>query len=147
MGKICTFFGHRQMHVDSVSLEKAIRTAIEQHGTDTFWCGGYGDFDRHAAASVQQLKGNYPHIRLIHVYAYLPKKMERLSEYYDGSIYPEGLEAVPQRFAISKRNQWMVDHCDILICAVFLQTGGAYQAFRRAVSRNKTILSIGKSSC
>lgn len=38
-----------------------------------------------------------------------------LSDIYDAMIYLEGLENVPKRFAISRRNQWMAQNCDMSI--------------------------------
>lgn len=143
MEKICTFFGHRRMQIDLEKLQEAIHIVIAHFHVTQFWCGGYGDFDHCAAEMVHRTKSNYPDIRLVRILAYLPGKTDRIPEIYDASIYPEGLETIPQRFAISKRNQWMVDHSDVFIFAVDLQTGGAYQAYQRAKRQGKPIISIG----
>lgn len=141
MGKVCTFFGHREVYRDiSEELEATIIRAVDE-GYSIFWCGGYGSFDLCSAGTVKRLKKRYPHIQLVLILAYLPK--HPIPEEYDSSIYPEGMETVPRRFAISKRNQWMVQHCDGTICYVNNSFGGAYQAYRQAVRQGKVLVNLG----
>ncbi len=138
---ICAFFGHRNIaHCDG--LEEAIRRAIHEYGVDIFWVGGYGSFDRIAAGAVHRMKREYPHIRLLLIQAYFPKPGEELAECYDSSIYPEGLETVPQRFAISQRNRWIIQNCDMVIAYVRHEYGGAYQAYRSAVKRGIPVINL-----
>lgn len=141
MGSVCAFFGHRDVACCN-GLDEAIRRAILKYGVDTFWVGGYGSFDRLAAGCVQRLKREYPRIRLLLIRAYLPRPGETLAKCYDSSIYPEGLETAPQRFAISHRNHWMADHCDMAITYVMHSYGGAYQAYRAAVKREVPVINL-----
>ncbi|MEG1529959.1 MAG: hypothetical protein RR405_06335, partial [Clostridia bacterium] len=53
------------------------------------------------------------------------------SKLYDEIIYPE-LEEVPYKFAISKRNEWMVDNADLVIAFVNHHFGGAYSTLQYA---------------
>ena len=87
-------------------LEETIGALI-QRGADTFYLGGYGAFDRLAAKVVWNKKQLYPSVQSLLVLAYLDRAVDVTA--YDGTIYPS-LEKVPQRFAISRRNEWMVDH-------------------------------------
>lgn len=143
MSKVCAFFGHRDLDGDIAgALESAVYKTI-QTGTTTFWCGGYGAFDSLAAHTVQKLKKEYPQIQLIRILAYLPVTHEDWTDYYDGTIYPEGLEVVPRRFAIRKRNDWMAQNCDIAITYVNHDFGGAYQAWKKAMRQGKEIYNLG----
>lgn len=142
--RICTFFGHRELERDiSIDLEAAIRQMIEKQGITVFWSGGYGAFDSKAAFMVHKLKKEYPHITIILILAYLPKSKDRISEIYDDSIYPEGLEIVPKRFAISKRNRWMAEQCDAVIAYVNHTYGGAWQAYQLAQKQQKKCRNLG----
>lgn len=143
MEKICAFFGHRDVwyKIDS-DLENAIETAITQLGVTIFWCGGYGQFDDMAANMVRQFRGDYPDIKLYQVVAYSPKDAKKIFEKNDGFIYPKGLETVPQRFAITHRNRWMAEHCDMVICYVQRNSGGAYNACRVAHRKKKEIINL-----
>lgn len=146
MGKVCTFFGHRELYQDiDAQLEKAILYAIHQ-GYDIFWCGGYGTFDLMAAGTVYRLKKSYPQVQVVLILAYLPD--HPISDIYDHSIFPEGIEIGPPRFAISRRNQWMVNNCDGSICYVNYSYGGAYTAYQKLKRQNKVLANLGKlSSC
>ena len=144
MGKICTFFGHRELYQDiSAQLEQAITFAIHQ-GYDIFWCGGYGAFDLNAAGTVQRLKRIYPHIQVVLILAYLPT--HPIADIYDHSIYPEGIEIGPPRFAINRRNQWIIKNCDSAICYVNHTYGGAYTAYQTLKRQSKLLFNIGKLS-
>ena len=59
----------------------------------------------------------------------------------DTSIYPP-IEQVPPRFAISKRNEWMMANADLIIAYVNHEYGGAYQSLRVAKRRKKKIINI-----
>lgn len=142
--KICAFFGHRELESDiSAPLETAIRYVIAKHGITTFWCGGYGSFDACAARMVYKVRKDHPDIQLLLVRAYLPISKQHLSDLFDSTIYPEGLENIPQRFAISRRNQWMTAHCDVIISYINHSFGGAYAAYHAARKNGKIIYNLG----
>ena len=59
----------------------------------------------------------------------------------DTSIYPP-IENVPLKFAISKRNEWMMTNADIIIAFVNRGYGGAYKSLQAAKRRKKKIINI-----
>ena len=140
---ICTFFGHR----DAPSkMEGTIRETIERlisEGVTCFYVGNNGNFDSMVHRQLKQLREKYPHIRYYVVLAYMPtEKYEFDTTDYGETIYPEGLESVPPRFAINKRNQWMVEKADIVVTYVKYSTGGAAQAKKIAERKGKAIINI-----
>ena len=93
--------------------------------------------------SEKQLSGEYPHIRYYVVLAYMPtEKYEFDTTDYGETIYPEGLESVPPRFAISKRNQWMVEKSEIVVAYVKYSTGGAAHAKKLAERKGKRVIEV-----
>ena len=60
---------------------------------------------------------------------------------YDYSLYPP-IEATPPKFAISKRNEWIVDKADLIIEYVSHNYGGAYRSLLYAKRKNKTIINL-----
>ena len=78
------------------------------------------------------------------VLAYIPgQKYEfDLPDQYADTIYPDGLENVPQRFAICKRNDWMIDNSDTVICYVVNHFGGAYTYTEKTRRKGKRIINI-----
>ncbi len=143
MGKICAFFGHRDEYPDIVKLKEQIKYVIEKENVSKFWCGGYGVFDNCAASLVKQIRKEFNQIELQLILAYLPKDNEKISGIYDSSIYPESLELCHPRFAISKRNQWIIKRCDVVICYINHSYGGAYSAYKIAKKSGKIIYNIG----
>ncbi len=60
---------------------------------------------------------------------------------YDDIIYPP-IENAPLRFAIVKRNEYMVDIADLLICFVERKYGGAYRTLLYAGRKKKRIINL-----
>ena len=116
-------------------LQEAIREQVES-GATLFLLGGYGSFDGIAASVVWELKKDYPEIESILVLPYLDRNVD--ASKYDGTTYPP-LENVPRRYAISKRNHWMVESADIVIANVKYGWGGAAQTLEYAMKKKKTI--------
>ena len=62
---------------------------------------------------------------------------------YDDSTYPP-LEEVPRRYAISRRNEWMVDQADVVVAYVDHGWGGAAKTLEYAKRKNKRIINIAE---
>ena len=118
--KSCFFMGHREADERLLPrLELIIERLIQEDCVRYFYVGGYGGFDRIAAAAVKRAKQKYPDITLMLVLPYHPA--ERPTEApngFDGTYHPEGLENTPRRYAIVRTNQIMVDDSDWLVCYV-----------------------------
>ena len=135
-----TFCGHKEVeNRDSVKqwLYGVCLNLIKQ-GTNEFYLGGYGEFDFLCAATLREVQNEYPHIRLILVLPYLNCKT--LYAGYDETVYPP-LESVPKRFAISRRNEWMVQECDVVVAYVRHGWGGLRRRWIMPEERKS------KSSC
>lgn len=147
MSKACCGFGHREVFENiSEKIYSAVRTAAEQ-GCETFYTGGMGEFDELFSSKVRSLKKKYPNIKLICVKPYLTKEINEYGDYlytfYDDIIIPTELADVHYKTVIHKRNQWLIDHSDIIIGYIKRNYGGAYKAIRYAKRMNKTVISIG----
>ena len=135
---IVTFCGHSKVNrTENFSkwLDTILPSLIEG-GAATFYLGGYGDFDGLAAAAVRRQKEAYPHIELILVLAYLDRDID--ASRYDGTTFPP-LEKVPLRYAIVRRNEWMVHESDVVISGVTHSWGGAAKTLEFAQRKKKVI--------
>ncbi len=152
MGNICFFIGHSDA---PQSIFPALADAVERHiteyGVTDLRVGNYGAFDHIAARAVKAAKAKHPDIALYLVIAYLPGTGGRPlpdMEDYDGSIYPEGLEAVPYRLAIPRLNRMMVREADHVIAYVTHSWGGAARTLEYATVRERrgelTITNLGE---
>ena len=140
---IVTFCGHREVwEAERVRdwLSQNVESLILR-GADKFYLGGYGAFDRMAASVVREQKRKYPDIVSVLVLAYLDRKAD--SGGYDYTTYPP-LESVPRRYAIPRRNQWMVRESDVLVACVLHDWGGAAATLEYARRRKKEIIRLEK---
>lgn len=139
----CTFFGHRDCS-DAVlpSLRAAVYDLIEAQGVDRFFVGNQGNFDRLVLLVLREAKTAYPHIRYAVVLAYMPSEDSPARLAADETLFPEGIEVVPKRFAISWRNRWMIDHADYVICYTTHTWGGAVQFMSEAKRKQRKIINL-----
>ena len=135
-----TFCGHKDIH-DRDAVERWLYDVcwdLILQGAEEFYLGGYGGFDHLSAAVLRELKKKHLQIRLILVLPYLNSSVP--TEGYDETVYPP-LEFVPKRFAISRRNEWMVQECDMVIAYVTHGWGGAAKTLEYARRKKKRIVS------
>lgn len=140
----CTFFGHRFVPQKiEPTLWSTLIDLIENHGVDLFYVGNHGDFDAMVRRVLRELSAKYP-IRYSVVLAYMPeKKGEFDTADYSNTILPEGIEAVPKRFAINYRNKWMIEQSDIVVTyVVHAAVSGAAQFKKLAERRGKTVIEL-----
>ena len=137
---IVTFCGHSQIS-QCQAVERWLYGVTQElitRGATTFYLGGYGAFDNLAASVLRRQKMQYPQIELVLVMAYLNDGRDASG--YDRTIYPP-LETVPRRYAIPRRNRWMVQSSDIVVAYVLHDWGGAAATLRFAIQKKKQILS------
>lgn len=136
---IVTFCGHREVfdpETVGAWLNKTVEELIRE-GADCFYLGGYGQFDALAAAAVRKQKERSPRIRSVLVLPYLDRKYN-VSDYNE-TVYPP-IESVPKRYAVLRRNEYMIDRSDVVIAFVTHSFGGAYKTLCYAKRKQKRIV-------
>lgn len=148
-----SFAGHASIP-SKVTVKEVVKEKIRNNITDgeviTCYLGGYGDFDEICACACRELKKEYKdraNVELVYVTPYFSlseqskiKEMQSLG-LYDSSIYPP-IESTPPRFAISKRNEWMITNADLVIAYVNHNHGGAYKSLQVAKRKQKKTINI-----
>lgn len=148
----CCFAGHRKCYDAEVQprLMQAIEKLVIENEHIEFWIGNYGQFDDLAASAVRKLKLKYPSITLSLIIPYLTKE---INEYRD--IYYQGYDSIimadipistPINLKIIKTNQFIVDHCDYIICYVNNGWGGAVKTLKYAKKKKLPISNLGSLS-
>ena len=138
----CTFFGHRDCpETIKPKLWATIIDLIENHNVDMFYVGNQGQFDAMVHYTLKKLKQEYPHIDYAVVLAYMPRKPSEHEDYSD-TIFPEGLENVHPRYAISHRNTWMLTHSDYVITYITHSWGGAARFAKKATRSKEVVINI-----
>ena len=135
--KSCFFIGHREADEGLLPrLELVVDRLIREEGVLYFYVGGYGGFDRVAAAAVRRMKQKYPDITLMLVLPYHPaERPTEAPDGFDGTYHPDGLESTPKRYAIVRANRIMVDTFDWMVCYVRHGAGNSRKLLEYAQRR------------
>ena len=106
-----------------------------------FYVGNQGRFDAIVRGVLRDLKNEYPQINYAVVLAYMPGKRTEYDD-YSNTILPEGIESVHPRYAISWRNNWMLQQSDYVVTYITHSWGGAAQYADKARRQKKTVINI-----
>lgn len=137
----CTFFGHRDCPSDLKPLLKyVILDLIATHGVDIFYVGHQGGFDSLVRGVLRELEQEYSEVRYAVVLAYTPSGAP-VADTAD-TMLPEGIELVHPRYAISWRNNWMLQQSDFVIAYVAHSWGGAAQYVQKANRSGKNVINL-----
>ena len=143
--KVCTFFGHADSPTNiKKEIQKVIEDLILQKGVNTFYVRTNGNFDRMVQSVLIDLKKQYPNLECCTVLAYIPGIKPEFDIGYEKleSLYPDGLEKVPKRFAIDWCNKWMVQQSDYVISYVRHSFGGAAKYMELAKRKKKIVYNL-----
>ncbi len=140
---VCCFFGHREVYQD---IEEKLTETIEDligNGVDCFLVGHQGAFDAMVLRVLRKLRKSHGNLRYFVVLAYMPGNKEEypLLEAKE-TLYPEGLECVHPRYAISWRNNWLISESEIVVCYLTHEWGGAARFIEKARRKNKRVINI-----
>ena len=136
------FFGHREVtHNIRDKLTGIIENLITEKDVKEFYVGHQGQFDSMVYSVLKELKEVYPNIRYTVVLAYMPDSYIK-EVYGEDTLFPDGLESVPKKYAISKRNEWMIQHSDYAVCYVHKITGGAAKFREKAEKKGLQIIDV-----
>ncbi len=129
-------------HIEE-TLDPIVRELIREKEFVEFYIGRNGDFDIIAAGIIRRAKRelDYGNSALCLVLPYTVKDIEYYEAYYDDITFPVGPK-VHFKAAITERNRWMVDQCDLLIACVENDHGGAYNTVRYAKKKGISVKNI-----
>ena len=146
---IISFVGHANIP-SNPKIKNILKNQLENNikSDEPIICylGGYGNFDDLCTRLCKELKETYNNIEIVYVSPYITSKQLKNQEtqnlnYFDYSIYPP-IENTPPKFAISKRNEWMIDKSDLVMAYVQHNFGGAYKSLLIAKRKKKKIINI-----
>ncbi len=141
----CCFIGHKFF---SAEIKKSLASVIEELIADKkvtyFYVGTQGKFDRIVYEVLCDFEKQYP-IQIYVVLAYLNRDAD---EYYDSNktLYPDVLAKTPLRYAIRKRNSFMIDKADYLVSYINTPYTNAYGNVLEAIRKKKRIINLGTLS-
>ena len=140
----CCFFGH---HDTPDSIKNKLTAVVEEQikfGENEFYVGTHGHFDFMVIDVLRDAKKTYPHIFYSVVLAYMPDGSPDEYSFYkpEETMYPEGLESVPRKFAINWRNDWMLKQSSTVICYAKHHFGGAGKFTEKAIKQKKKVVNL-----
>ncbi len=139
---VCTFFGHRECPAEiKPILKSTLEDLIVNHGVDLFYVGNQGQFDACVRTSLQALTKKYPQTHYAVVLAYMPGSKNEYEDFSD-TMLPEGIESVHPRFAISRRNDWMLRQSSFVVTYITHTWGGAYKFAEKAKKQGKIVINL-----
>ncbi len=144
--RVCTFFGHRDCPGSiREKLSQVIWELIVNENVRLFYLGNQGYFDQMVLGVLRELKKQFdcPHFDYAVVLAYLPGKAHTEPVYLpEETLYPEGIEKIHPRYALSWRNEWMLRQADTVMAFVEHDWGGAAKFVARARYLGKRVVEI-----
>ena len=147
------FLGHGNISNTKALSDKIRETIIaniKECDSVNFYCGGYGDFDNISALVCNQIKKEIP-AKVFFITPYITENQQKKtkllleSAIYDYVLYPP-IEKTPLKFAIVKRNEWIIKEADLIICFVSRKYGGAYTALKYALRKGKRIINLAEQT-
>ncbi len=138
----CTFIGHRdfpQSVYEKLYIE--IEKLILFKNVNVFYVGTNGMFDDSVYRVLCDLKKKHT-IEIRVTLAYLNQK--NTDKYLTNeTVFPSVLEKTPNRYAISKRNMFMIKKSQYMICYLRHTFSNTYTFVKKAKRNNLTIINIG----
>lgn len=145
MNKTCAFFGNSTIW-NTKEIADRIRTTvvdlITKKQVDIFLVGTKGHFETLSHKILQEIKCDYPSIKIMLVIAY-GNDLHKCGYSFDDFYYPPAAELGYKRWGISNRNEWIIDQTDYIIACNQYQ-GRAYNYCKKAKNKGKIIIEIGK---
>lgn len=136
----CTFFGHRDCpEFIYPQLVYFIRELVLNNNVRHFYVGTQGNFDNLACRALKELQDTFQEVIVFRVLAYKPR-----GNSIPDSMLPEGIEAIPPKYAIPWRNRWMISRSDYVITYVTRDYGGAAKFEKEAVLQGRNVIRIGQ---
>ena len=139
----CTFFGHHDAPSDvKEKIKNILIDLIENKNVRKFLVGNNGSFDYYVRQILIELKHNYDYIDFAVVLAYISETKEFAGVDNCYTLYPEKVANGPAKFAILRRNNYMIDNADIVITYVHRIYGGAQQFKEKSEKKGKIVINI-----
>lgn len=147
MKTVC-FVGHRE-EWRCGKLDQQLEEVIEgliQKGYLHFFDGNKGAFDKLCVKILLKLKDKYPNIKIYRVLTNHLRKDDYIPSFIEEVIIPEDIPYLHFKQRITKRNEWMIDNCDIVVCYIINKiNSGAYKTYLYAKKRKKEIVCIKRN--
>ena len=137
----CTFFGHQDATSDIKGiLKETILYLMETEGVKNFLVGNNGQFDFYVQSALREIKNEGADICFRIILSRLGESA--LAGDQSETVFPEGLENSIPKFAISKRNDWLIKNSSFVIVYVTHTFSNSYQWMQKASRKGLKIFHL-----
>ena len=137
----CTFIGHKDCPQEiKEKLCETVEDLIVNSDVRRFYVGTHGSFDRLVYKVLCDFESKYE-IEIIVVLSYLYHKKD---VYYDLSktVFPEEVDKADKKYAIVRRNEFMIKRSQVLVCYVNNMVSNSYKYMTQASKKGLRIINI-----
>ena len=137
---ICTFFGHKNVGSDVKEKIKHTVEGLIKDGVVDYYVGNNGNFDYYVQVVLTEIMKNQSEVHLTVVLSHLGERAMVADQ--ECTLFPEGLELALPRFAISKRNDWLIKNSQIAVIYVNNSFSNSYKLMEKARKKGVKIINI-----
>lgn len=139
----CTFLGHSRCP-DEIreKLLYTIESLILKNNVTVFYVGSQGAFDKLVYEVLCDLEKKY-RIKIFVVLAYLNRTPKTPHYDIDKTIFPDELTKTPLRFAITRRNSFMINKSDYIVSFINTPFSKVYNNILETIKKKKHIINLG----
>lgn len=139
---VCSFFGHKDTPDNAkFALREIILKLLSEECVD-FWVGNNGNFDFLVQCTLQELKKQGQRLNYSIVISRPDEKA--LSGEQSATVFPEELENSIPRYAISKRNSYLIKNSSFIIIYVKNKFGNSYKWASSALKKGVAVINIAE---
>ena len=137
---ICTFFGHKNAPASVKEILKDEILRLVDKGGVEFYVGNNGNFDYYVQEILLDISQKRSDVKFSVVISHLNESV--MSKMDAFSLFPEGLEKALPRFAINKRNEWLIKKSDVAIVYVKNTFTNSYKLMIKAAKKGIKVINL-----
>ena len=140
---LCVFFGHRDApSAVREALRCEIVNLIETEGVREFIVGNNGNFDFLVQEVLKEITEEKPYVSCAVMLSRIDERA--LCGDQRMTVFPEGLEHTPPRFAIARRNELMLKNASHVIAYVKHTPSDSAKWVQRAEKNGLRVINLAK---
>ena len=141
---ICIFFGHRDAQSSIKKLLEETIIDLINEGVNDFYVGNNGNYDYAVQLVLSDISKNNCKVRLTILLSRPDEKAIFAEQAY--TMFPDGLENVPPRFAISKRNDLLLKRANIVVGYARNPFSNSYKMIEKAKRMGLRVINLAELS-
>ena len=138
----CMLLGHRNAPSDLYSKLKDEIIKLLDKGAEHFYVGNNGNFDYLAQMALADVDKERDDLKYSIVLSRLDEKAVGGAQ--EKTVFPEGQENALPRFAVAKRNVWLLENSNIIITYMVDKYSNSYKIIEKATRRGLTVINLAK---